>query len=83
MCYTEGAVWVGVQAAGLQCRYGPGMQGVQVRSRHSGIQRVHWRAGHARQSFHTLWCGPRVGVKDSHSSVWLLEWSVTHKRGIL
>ena len=26
---------------------------------------------------------PRVGVKDSHSSVWPLEWSVTHKRGIL
>ena len=26
---------------------------------------------------------PRVGVRDSHSSVWPLEWSVTHKRGIL
>ena len=26
---------------------------------------------------------PRVGVKDSHSLVWPLEWSVTHKRGIL
>ena len=26
---------------------------------------------------------PRVGVKDSYSSVWPLEWSVTHKRGIL
>ena len=25
----------------------------------------------------------RVGVKDSHSSVWPLEWSVTPKRGIL
>ena len=24
---------------------------------------------------------PRVGVKDSHSSVWPLERSVTHKRG--
>ena len=26
---------------------------------------------------------PGVGVKDSHSSVWPLEWSVTHKRGIV
>ena len=26
---------------------------------------------------------PRVGVKESHSSVWPLEWCITHKRGIL
>ena len=26
---------------------------------------------------------PQVGVKDSHTSVWPLEWSITHKRGIL
>ena len=26
---------------------------------------------------------PRVGVQDSHASVWPLEWSVTHERGIL
>ena len=26
---------------------------------------------------------PRVGVEECHSSVWPLEWSITHKRGIL
>ena len=26
---------------------------------------------------------PQFGVKDFHASVWPLEWSVTHKRGIL
>ena len=41
-------------------------------------------AGHAPSKvFPHFGVAPRVGVKDSHSSVWPLEWSVTHKRGIL
>ena len=33
--------------------------------------------------FPRLSVAPRVGVKDSHSSVWPFEWSVMHSRGIL
>ena len=30
-----------------------------------------------------VWVVPRVGVEDSHSSLWPLEWSITHKRGFV
>ena len=35
----------------------------------------------AKFSHALVWFG--VGIKDPHSSVWPLDWSVTHKRGIL
>ena len=48
---------------------------------------VRWRAWHAPGApgkvFPRFGVAPQVGVKDSHSSAWPLEWSVTHKMGIL
>ena len=41
------------------------------------------RASAPGKVFPCFGVAPRVGVKDSHSSVWPPEWSVTHQRGIL
>ena len=41
------------------------------------------RRAHRAKFSHAFGVATRVVVQDSHSSAWPLEWSVTHKRGIL
>jgi len=65
----------GTHARALRCMAVESMLACQARAGHA--------PGAPGKVFPRFGVAPRVGVKDSHSSVWPLEWSVTHKKGIL